>query len=157
MAARLGLPFIDTDEEIEARAGKTVAEIFRDEGEGRFRRLEAEVIAALPGRGPAVVATGGGAVLDPANRSLLKRVGPVFCLTAAPEELWHRLERSGTVRPLLAVPDPRARLRQLLAEREPYYRETGRLIDTTGRTPEEVAADILAIMDGDDDIEDHSC
>src|ERR1700752_1096640 len=100
LARRLGRAFIDTDELIEAHAGKSVASIFADDGEAAFRRLERDAVADAARRGEAVVALGGGAVLDPANVTVLRAAGVVICLTARPDAILARVGR-GADRPLL--------------------------------------------------------
>lgn len=118
-AARLlGCDFLDTDALIEAR-GRTIAEVFTDEGEPGFRALERAVIASLDPPDRAVVATGGGAVLDAANREHLAGLGPVIYLHASPERLVARI--AGEPRPPLTDADPLEEMRRVLALREPLY------------------------------------
>lgn len=141
LARRLGWEFIDTDAEIEAREGRSVAAIFRDAGEAHFRALErAGVRRAARGR-RRVIATGGGAVLSPLTRRALARAGPVFYLRAPVEVLLRRVG-SDPGRPLLGD-DPRASLDRLLAERERLYAEIGTPVDAAG-PPDAVADEILA-------------
>lgn len=132
LARRLALPFADSDQLIEQRIGCSIREFFEREGEARFRDIEQEVLAGLGDSAPRVLATGGGAVLRPANRESLRAAGKVIYLRATPEDLWRRL-RHDTHRPLLQVSDPQGRLRQLHAERDPLYRETADFIIDTGR------------------------
>jgi shikimate kinase len=148
LAERLGRPFIDTDAAVEAEAGRTIPEIFADEGEQGFREREAAVIARIAGQDGLVVATGGGAVLRPANRQALRQGGWVVWLDAPPEALYERARAQGIAgRPLLAGPDPLAKLRSLAAERAAIYSEAAHLrIETGGRTPAEVADAILAAL-----------
>jgi shikimate kinase len=121
VASALGVAFVDSDAEIERRAGRTIAEIFAADGEPTFRATEAAVVAELVGtEPPGVVATGGGAVLDAATRSLLHDRSTVIWLRASPAVLAHRIAPDGT-RPLLAD-DPREALTRLAAERDPLYR-----------------------------------
>lgn len=123
LATVLSVPFADTDAVIEARAARTVAEIFSTDGEAAFRATEASVVAELVvAENPSVVSTGGGAVLDRTTRTLLHDRATVVWLRASPAMLAHRIAPDGT-RPLLAD-DPAAALRRLAAEREPLYRET---------------------------------
>ncbi|MDI3383216.1 shikimate kinase [Xenophilus aerolatus] len=132
LAQRLDVPFVDSDLVIEQRIGCSIREFFEREGEARFRDLEAQVIAEL-GRGAAgVVATGGGAVLRPANRDSLRAHFHVIYLQSAPEDLYRRL-RHDVKRPLLQVADPLGRLRELHAARDPLYRETAHRIVETGK------------------------
>jgi shikimate kinase len=122
VAARLGWPFADSDAEIVARTGRSVAEVFATDGEAAFRALEADVLADLVARRPAsVVATGGGAVLRPDTRRLLHEQAIVIWLYATPGPLAHRIKDDGS-RPLL-TDDVRGTLDRLCAERDPLYRE----------------------------------
>ena len=132
LAKRLGKEFADTDREIEARTGVRVAVIFDIEGEAGFRKREAEVIEQMSGLDNVVLATGGGAVLDPRNREHLKTRGFVIYLHAQPSVLWQRT-RSDKSRPLLRRGDPLDRLEGLYAERDPLYREVADLVVDTGR------------------------
>jgi shikimate kinase len=131
LARRLKLRFIDADHEIEARCGVKIPLIFEIEGEAGFRAREAQVIADLTGLEGVVVATGGGAVLAPSSRERLARGGVVVYLRARPEDLYERV-RHDRNRPMLAAPDPLARMRQLHAERDPLYREIADIVLDTG-------------------------
>src|SRR5262249_55941383 len=126
LARRLGLGFVDVDREVEASAGASAGEVFADRGEDAFRDLEAAALTDAGDAGPSVIATGGGAVLRPANRALLGRCRVVW-LTAAPDVLVERLARSPQARPLLAD-DPGSALRRLAGERDPLYREVADLV-----------------------------
>jgi shikimate kinase len=132
LARRLGKQFHDSDHEIEERTGVRVPVIFEIEGEAGFRRREAEAIARMTELDNIVLATGGGAILDPQNRAHLGSRGLVVYLHAHPRELWHRTRRDKS-RPLLAGADPRARLEELYAKRDPLYREIADLVIETGR------------------------
>ncbi|WP_051953480.1 shikimate kinase [Xenophilus azovorans] len=132
VAGRLDLPFLDSDTVIEQRIGCSIREFFEREGETRFRDIEEEVIAELAHAGGAVVATGGGAVLRPANRRQLHEHFHVIYLRSTPEDLYRRL-RHDVKRPLLQVADPLGRLRELHAARDPLYRETAHDAVDTGR------------------------
>lgn len=132
LARQLRRPFVDADAEIEQRIGCPIRAFFEREGEARFRDIEAEVIAELTGKGLAVVATGGGAVLREANRLVLRERTTVVYLRSTPEELFRRL-RHDTHRPLLQVADPLRKLRELFAERDPLYRATAHFVIDTGR------------------------
>lgn len=127
VAQRLGRPFFDTDHEIEARCGVRIATIFELEGEEGFRDRETRMLRELTARSGIVLATGGGAVLRPENRELLRRQGRVIYLQATPAELWRRVRHNRT-RPLLMTENPRARLEALFAVRDPLYREVAHLI-----------------------------
>lgn len=127
LAKRLDRRFVDADHEIEARTGVAVATIFEIEGEAGFRKREAQVIADLAQTRGLVVATGGGAVLDPQNRSAMRESGLVVYLEAAPKLLYERT-RHDRNRPLLRVVDPLAKLTELHAVRDPLYRETAHVV-----------------------------
>lgn len=127
LAKRLKRSFVDSDHEIEARTGVRIATIFELEGEAGFRSREAEVLAELTGRQGIVLATGGGAVLDPGTRHLLRQRGTVIYLCASVEDLWRRT-RHDRNRPLLQTEDPKARLQTLFDARDPLYREVAHLI-----------------------------
>jgi shikimate kinase len=151
LAGALGRPFYDTDTLVELQSMQLIRQIFAQEGEAGFRRREvAAVQEATVGSGR-VIATGGGTVLNPANRALLRLDGYVIWLDAEPEELHVRaLRQGGASRPLLAGPDPLAALRRLREERAEAYRATAHIrIDVTGRTPEEVAAEIQVRFEAD--------
>lgn len=126
------LPFTDSDHVIEQRIGCSIRAFFEREGEAAFRDVEQSVIEELMRSAEGVVATGGGAVLRPANRESLRSGGTVVYLRSTPEELFRRV-RHDTNRPLLQVGDPMERLRSLYAERDPLYRETAHFIIETGR------------------------
>jgi shikimate kinase len=134
VARHLGLPFVDTDHLIEQRIGCSIREYFELHGEPAFRDLESQVLAdVMAAAEPAVVATGGGAVLREANREALHRSSTVFYLRSSPEDLARRL-RHDTHRPLLqGGGDPLRRLRALFAERDPLYRRTAHFVVETGR------------------------
>lgn len=129
------LPFVDADQEIEHVLGCSIREFFDREGEPAFRDVEEQVMADLLARAePMVIATGGGVVLRPANRELLKQGATVVYLRTLPDDLARRLARD-THRPLLQVADPRQRLRDLFAVRDPLYLETAHMtIDTAHKT-----------------------
>lgn len=138
LASRLGWDFLDTDERIEAREGRTIPEIFERDGEAAFRDLETAVARELASLRRTVVATGGGFVLRPENREAAALAGPLVHLEASPERVWERV-RNETHRPLLRSPDPRDRIRELLAARASAYGAIPYRIRTDDRTPEEIA------------------
>jgi shikimate kinase len=143
VARQLGWRFVDCDKEIERAAGCTIAALFARAGEAAFRDLETTTLAALVEAGPAVIATGGGAVLRPANRELLRTRTRCIYLRAAPEFLWRRLRRDRR-RPLLQVPDPRGRLREMSEERESLYLETAAsVIDIEGLAFERLVDEVV--------------
>lgn len=122
VARLLGRPFFDTDHEIESRCGVRIATIFELEGEAGFRQRETRMIDELSQHSGIVLATGGGAVLRPENRDMLRARGQVVYLDATLPELWRRTRRNRN-RPLLQTENPRARLEALFRERDPLYRE----------------------------------
>jgi shikimate kinase/3-dehydroquinate synthase len=132
LARKLGMRFVDSDHEIEARTGATIPWIFEIEGEGSFRRREADMIRELSAQDGLVLATGGGAVLHPATRALLAQRGTVIYLRASIGSILQRTAHDKN-RPLLQTADPRAKLEELLAQRDPLYREIADLIIDTGR------------------------
>ena len=133
LALRLGLEFIDSDEEIEARTGVDIPYIFEKEGEAGFREREAEVIDELTQRQGVLVATGGGAILDPGSRDRLRARGRVVYLRTSVDQQ-HARTRRGNDRPLLNNPDPRGTLARLFELRSPLYAEVAEVtVDTDGR------------------------
>jgi 3-dehydroquinate synthase len=132
LARRLDMTFIDSDHEIEARTGATIPWIFEIEGEASFRRREADVIRELTAQNGIVLATGGGAVLNPASRALLAERGTVIYLRASVSSILARTAHDKN-RPLLQTADPRRKLEDLTAQREPLYREIADMVIDTGR------------------------
>lgn len=142
LAERLALPFIDLDAAIEATAEMTVSEIFALEGESGFRRRERELIASLTNRGNCVIATGGGALLDPENARNLRTGAMLVCLVAEPTVILQRLGADAS-RPLLQGPDRLARIRELLTQRDPAYAQADLTIETSGADVEEIVDRIV--------------
>jgi shikimate kinase len=132
LAKRLGRRFVDSDHEIVARTGVTIPVIFDVEGEAGFRRRESEVIEAMSSEHDVVLATGGGVVLAPCNREVLRSRCKVVYLDVPPQTLWERT-RHDRNRPLLQVDDPRARIEALYRERDPLYREVAHVVVSGGR------------------------
>ncbi|TYQ12305.1 UNVERIFIED_ORG: 3-dehydroquinate synthase /shikimate kinase [Zoogloea ramigera] len=132
LARKLGLRFVDSDHEIEARTGASIPWIFEIEGEPSFRRREAEVIRELTGQQDLVLATGGGAVLDPDNRAHLKARGMVIYLRTTVNSILQRTAHDKN-RPLLQTADPRKKLEELMAVRDPLYMEIADIVIDTGR------------------------
>jgi shikimate kinase len=148
LADRLGLPFRDADVELEARAGRTIRDIFAADGEAAFRDLEEQTLVELIAAGPAVIATGGGVVLRESNRARMRVAGKIVWLTADAETLWRRTAADPATshrRPNLGA-GGLAEIQELMRQREPLYRSVADFtIDTAGRSPEQIAADILAL------------
>jgi shikimate kinase len=145
LARQLGRPFIDSDQQVEARTGHTVREIFEAEGEHAFRAIESDVLGeALDTVPPSVIAAAGGTVLSDHNRDRMRAAGTVVWLRAAPDVLADRV-RSGAHRPLLAD-DPAHTLRTLDAARRDLYEDVAdHIVDTSGRAPDDVLAELLAL------------
>jgi len=135
LAARLGLPFFDSDPEIEAAAGETIEEIFANRGERVFREGERRVIARLLAQPVHVLATGGGAFMDPATRALIARRAVSLWLRADLDVLVARVSRR-TNRPLLKQGDPQAILAELIERRYPVYAGADVIVDSGGGSPE---------------------
>ena len=133
LAKMLNREFVDLDHELEARCGVRIPTIFEIEGEEGFRKRECQVLDECTQTPGIVLATGGGAVLAPANRQRLKARGVVVYLCVGVDELFRRTSRDRN-RPLLATPDPKGTLRTLLEQREPLYREVADLVIETGTT-----------------------
>ena len=138
----LHFTFLDTDRVIEARAGKKISDIFAQDGEPAFRQWERQIVQELASRQKTVIATGGGLPADPANLASLKTHALVVCLWASPETIWEHV-RGHNHRPLLQEADPLAKIRQLLAAREPCYRQADVLVNTDMRSVREVAQHVL--------------
>lgn len=141
-AAQLRFRFVDTDDLIEERSGKSITGIFADEGEARFRKYEQTVVEELNSWHKTVIAAGGGLVTDPENLASLKTHALVICLWASPETIWERVGHQ-THRPLLQAPDPLVKIRDLLARREPYYRMADVLVNTEMRSIKEVVHQVV--------------
>ena len=145
LAARLNLPFFDSDEEIETAAGETIEEIFANRGEAMFRDGERRVIARLL-HGPLhVLATGGGAFMDPQTRGIIAQRGVSVWLRAELDVLFARVSRR-TNRPLLKTPDPRAVLAELIERRYPIYAEADVTIDSGDGPPDATAGRAIAAL-----------
>jgi shikimate kinase len=145
LATRLGLPFFDSDEEIEAAAGETIEEIFANRGEAAFRDGERRVIARLL-QGPVqVLSTGGGAFMDPATRRIIAARGVSIWLRAGLDVLFARVSRRSN-RPLLKTPDPRAVLAELIERRYPIYAEADVTVDSGEGPPDATASRVIAAL-----------
>jgi len=142
VAEQLRFAFLDTDTVIEARAGKTIAEIFTTDGEAAFRELETKIVRELTERAHTVISTGGGLVMKPENMASLKTHALVVCLWASPEGIYARVKNQNH-RPLLQDAEPLEKIRQLLAERTPAYKQADVLLNTEIRSPREVAQQVL--------------
>jgi len=149
VAERLNWTFIDTDEEIVKLSGKTIPEIFKQDGEEKFRRLESQVLKQACHKEQMVIATGGGATIDPKNQSLLLETSMVVCLEAKPETVYQRLlhdtlySANPVVRPLLAGDNPLERIKQLKTKRQSYYAIADWTVHTDNLTVDEVSQEII--------------
>ena len=145
LAVRLNLPFFDSDNEIETAAGETIEEIFRKRGEGVFRDGERRVIARLLEQPPHILATGGGAFMDPATRALIARHGVSVWLRADLDVLVARVSRRNN-RPLLQRSDPRSVLAELIERRHPVYAEADIVIDSSDGSAEQTTTRVIAAL-----------
>ena len=144
VAAQLARPFVDMDTEIESRAGKSIADIFAQDGEGAFRDLEAAICRELSDRSGLVIATGGGTLIDPENRDRMMQSGTVVCLTCEAEELARRLSGQED-RPLLESADPRTMIMELLESRREAYASLPWHVDTTARPIADIVEDVVRL------------
>jgi shikimate kinase len=141
-AEQLQFGFVDTDHWIETQLGRSIQDIFANEGEAAFRQYEKQALEGLSQQRNLVIAAGGGLVMDPANLASLKAHSLVICLWASPETIWERV-KTQTHRPLLQAPDPLAKIRELLAARSSAYKQADVLIDSGFRSPREAAQQII--------------
>lgn len=147
LAARLNKDFIELDEEIEKAAGKTIAAIFRDSGEARFREFETEAVKKIAVKKNTVIACGGGVVLKDDNVNYLKQECIIVNLAAEPADILKRVSRGKNRRPLLDVPDKESRIRELLEYRRPFYeRAADFTVDTSGFDTEGVVEKIIGVL-----------
>ena len=142
IADQLRFTFLDTDELIESRAGISISAIFSDQGEIAFRKMEEAVVKELASRKRTVISTGGGVAATPGNLDSLREHALIVCLWASPETIWERV-RGQSHRPLLREADPLAKIRELLAAREPFYKQADVLLNTELRSVREVVQQVL--------------
>ena len=142
VAEQLHFNYLDTDEMIQSRTARTIADIFEKDGEPAFRKLEEQVVAELAACRRTVISTGGGLPVNPQNLASLKTHALTVCLWASPEKIWERV-RNQTHRPLLSGPNPRLKITELLATREPFYRQADVLINTDLRSAREVTQQVV--------------
>ncbi|MBF0594541.1 MAG: shikimate kinase [Candidatus Omnitrophica bacterium] len=145
LAVRLKRERVSTDELIVQREKRSIADIFAQSGEPYFRQLERQVVADLASRQNLIIDCGGGVARDEVNFNALKKTGISFYLYASPEAIFRRT-RGTTDRPLLNVSDPLATIKQLLAERDPFYRKADFLIDSNEDNIGKVVDDVLGIL-----------
>ncbi|MGL5012025.1 MAG: shikimate kinase [Paracoccaceae bacterium] len=144
LARQLGVPFVDSDEEIVLAAQRTIAEIFERDGEAFFRARETEVIGRLLRGAPCVLSTGGGAFLAEANRVMISATGASVWLRADLDLLWQRV-RHKTTRPLLRTANPRQTLAEILAARQPLYALADIIVDSRPDASVEAMAGLVAV------------
>ena len=142
VAEQLGFEFVDTDEMIESRTGKSIPQIFATDGEAHFRELEHKIVEQLQGSTDRVISTGGGLPTNQANLDSLKTHALVVCLWCSAERIWERV-RHQSHRPLLQTPDPQAKIRELLAARAPFYRQADVLLNTDNRSMRQVVQQVV--------------
>src|ERR1039457_6815548 len=141
VAEQLHFDYLDTDELIQSRTARPIVEIFSTDGEAAFRKMEQELVGELAARTKIVIATGGGLPMNPQNLVSLKTHALVICLWASPEKIWERVKNQSH-RPLLHDADPQKKIRELLAVREPFYKQADGLINTDLRSVREAAQQI---------------
>lgn len=151
LAEFLGWDWIDADRELELRAGLSIAEIFAQEGEARFRQLETELLAELAARERLVLATGGGAVLNPETRRRLREAGPVIWLQVDAETVAERLQQdadnSSRSRPALTTLSFREEIAAVLTEREPIYQQSAHYaVDARQASPPEILQELVGAL-----------
>ena len=142
VAEQLGFEFVDTDEMIESRTGKSITQIFATEGEAHFRELEHKVVEQLESSSGRVISTGGGLPTNQANLDSLKTHALVVALCVSPERIWERV-RHQSHRPLLKTPDPQAKIREMMAARAPFYRQADVLLNTDNRSMRQVVQQVV--------------
>jgi shikimate kinase len=146
LAARLGVPFVDADAEIEKAAGMSIADIFAQHGEAYFRSGEARVIARLLDSGPQVLASGGGAVMNADTRAAIKTKGVSIWLKAEIDVLLRRVAKRKSERPMLHTDDPSETLRQLLIAREPVYAQADLTVQSHEGPHDAIVAEIMQAL-----------
>jgi len=146
LAARLAVPFVDADAEIEKAAGMSISDIFARHGEADFRSGEARVIARLLDGAPQVLATGGGALMNAGTRAAIKDKGVSIWLNAEFDVLMRRINKRKNERPMLQTADPAATLRELLVAREPIYAKADITIQSREAPHEAIVGEIIAAL-----------
>ena len=145
IAPELGLPFIDSDSEVEKAAGCTIGEIFENSGENIFRDIERRVMLRLLSTSPAVIGSGGGSFMDVNTRNLIRKKGTSIWLRADLELLYNRVRRR-THRPLLNNDDPRKTLMRLMEERHAIYQKADLIFDVTEEPPDKMAIKLVETL-----------
>jgi len=148
LAEKMGYDLVDTDDMVEEAAGKKISELFEKEGEEKFRELERKAVKKAGEMDKVVVSTGGGVVLSPENLANLRKNGPIVLLKVSAEKAFERV-KGEKHRPLLAVNDPLARMKELLEKRRTFYELADYQVDTEGKTPEQIADEIHNLITSD--------
>lgn len=157
LAEALHRDFFDLDIEIETRLGKSIAQIFKDEGAAFFREIESEILLELSQRNNVVIALGGGTLIDSENLLIVQKSGISIWLTTTPEEIWKRIENSEK-RQLIAGPDPTGRIltdpnqiydriKSLMLIRKPGYEKADIIIDATNKSVSQIVQEILMLLE----------
>ncbi len=146
LAEKLKRKLFSTDGLIEKKEKRTIADIFTQNGEAYFRRLEKEVLVEIVQEKDSIIDCGGGIVLDEDNRRILKENCTLFYLKSTPDVIYKRI-KGQKKRPLLNVPDSKAKIEELLKIREPLYNEADFTINSNGRTPRDMADEILKVIE----------
>lgn len=149
LAKQMSLGFVDLDKMIVEKEKKQISEIFSQDGEPYFRMVEKEVLKEVSLKDGQVIACGGGIVIDPANIRLMKEKGRMICLGASPQKILERTKGT-SVRPLLNVPDPMKKIEALLKQRQPFYLQSDKIIDTDGLSIKDVVKEIIIYIKDND-------
>jgi shikimate kinase len=144
LAGDMGKKYISTDELIEKREKRSINDIFRDEGEPYFRKVEKEVVKEVSEKRDQIIDAGGGVILDSENVENLKRGGIIICLWAEPRAIYERTKRHGH-RPLLNVNDPEKRIKEMVEHRRPFYEKADFRVDTTDLDIDSVVKEVKRI------------
>jgi shikimate kinase len=142
LSEQLGLPVVSTDALIEEKEGRSIADIFKNSGEASFRDLEHRIILEIVNTQGVIVDCGGGVVLNPKNIEILKKTGTLVHLSCEPQEILRRVKMQPK-RPLLDVPDPLAKIRELLKVRQPFYEQADMTMDTSDGDLHRVAREVI--------------
>jgi shikimate kinase len=149
LAKKLKMTYIDTDDIIEKKQGRSINDIFAGDGEESFRDMESAILDGLANLKDHVVSTGGGMILRPSNVKKLKDLGPLILLWANPEVVYERTKNTKE-RPLLNVDDPKKKIKEILDFRTPIYRNVADLeVDTSSLSPEDACNRIMEYIKGD--------
>jgi shikimate kinase len=146
ISRKLKMKYVSTDDIIETREEKSINEIFSQDGEAHFRSVERDAVREVSSMDNVVIAAGGGVVLNDENMRNLRAKGVIICLNAAAEDIFERT-KSYANRPLLNVPDPLGKIKELMKIREPYYKKADHQVDTFGKSIEEVTDEVIAIAE----------